>query len=263
VPKDISYQVGFGKFSAYAKSDSADATGYSNQLLIGATSDSLVQDKDGPKLNLYLNSEGFVNGSVTDQNPLFIAKLYDENGINTTGRGIGRDLTMVIDNDQSKRIVLNDYYQAQINAYQEGEVRYQFKDLKPGKHTIVFRAFDVFNNVSEATLDFEIKLADQPVIDHLLNFPNPFTNFTTFHFDHNQAGQGIQTSIQIFTVDGRLVKTLLFEGLANGNHFDQINWDAKDEYGDKLANGVYIYKAKLKIPGLKTVEQYQKLLLLN
>jgi hypothetical protein len=263
VPKDISYQVGLGKFSAYAKSDSIDASGYSNQLLIGATADSLIQDKEGPILHLFLNNENFVNGSITDQNPLFIAKLFDENGINTTGRGIGRDLTMVIDNDQSKRIVLNDYYQAQINAYKQGEVRYQFKDLKPGKHTLTFRAFDVINNVSEATLDFEIKQSAVPVIDRLLNFPNPFNTFTTFHFDHNQSGQAIQASIQVFTVDGRLVKTLTYEGIATGNHFDQITWDAKDDYGDQLANGVYIYKAKLKIAGLKTVEQYQKLLLLN
>jgi hypothetical protein len=263
VPKDISYQVGFGKFSAYAKSDSIDATGYSNQILIGGTSDSILNDKDGPELKLYLNSENFVNGSITNENPIFIAKLFDLNGINTTGRGIGRDLSLVLDNDQSKRIVLNDYYQAQINDYQKGELRYQFKDLKPGKHTVVFRAFDVLNNVSESSIEFEVKQSSDAEIKHLLNYPNPFTNSTVFHFDHNQSGQAIQTSIQVFTVDGRLVKTLLYDGIANGNHFDQLNWDGKDEFGDQLAKGVYIYKAKLKVAGAKSVEQYQKLLLLN
>jgi len=263
VPKDISYQVGFGKFSAYAKSDSIDATGFSNKILIGGTSDSMLNDKDGPELKLYLNSENFVNGSITDERPLFIAKLFDLNGINTTGRGIGRDLSMVIDNDQSKRIVLNDYYQAQINDYQKGELRYQFKDMKPGKHTLVFRAFDVLNNVSESSIEFEVKQSTATEIKNLLNYPNPFTNATVFHFDHNQSGQAIQASIQVFTVEGRLVKTLLFDGIANGNHFDQLSWNGKDEFGDQLAKGVYIYKAKLKVAGLKTVEQYQKLLLLN
>lgn len=263
VPKDISYQNGFGKFSAYASNGTTDASGYSNLITIGGTSDSISSDKIGPELKLFMNDEKFVNGGLTDENPTFFAKLFDENGINTTGRGIGRDLTLVLNNENSKAIVVNDYYQATINTYQSGEVRYKFKNLPVGKHTLRFRAYDAYNNPSESNLDFEIKPAGNPAIQHVLNYPNPFTRSTVFHFDHNQAGQEISVSIQIFTVNGQLIKTLDYSGFAEGNHFSELTWNANDEYGDRIANGVYIYKVKLKVSGQKPIEQFQKLVVLN
>jgi len=263
VPKDISYQFGFGKFSAYANNGVFDASGYSNSLIIGGTSDSIGSDKTGPELKLFMNDDKFVNGGLTDENPTFIAKLFDENGINTTGRGIGRDLTLVLNNENSKAIVVNDYYQATINSYQSGEVRYKFKNLPVGKHTLRFRSYDAYNNPAESSLDFEIKPAGKPSIQHVLNYPNPFTRSTVFHFDHNQAGQDISVSIQIFTVNGQLIKTLDYDGYAEGNHFSELSWNGNDEYGDKLANGVYIYKVKFRVSGQKPIEQFQKLVVIN
>lgn len=263
VPKDISYQFGYGKFSAYASNGVSDASGYSNSLIIGGTSDSIGSDKTGPELKLFMNDEKFVNGGLTDENPTFIAKLFDENGINTTGRGIGRDLTLVLNNENSKAIVVNDYYQATINSYQSGEVRYKFKNLPIGKHTLRFRSYDAYNNPAESSLDFEIKPAGKPSIQHVLNYPNPFTRSTVFHFDHNQAGQDISVSIQIFTVNGQLIKTLDYDGYAEGNHFSELSWNGNDEYGDKLANGVYIYKVKFRVSGQKPIEQFQKLVVIN
>ncbi len=263
VPKDIAYEFGKGKISYYGENQNTDAGGFENTILIGGTSDSIKTDNAGPLLKLYMNDEKFVNGGLTNENPVFIAKLFDENGINTTGRGIGRDLTGVLNNDNTKSVVMNDYYQAYINSYQSGEVIYKYKNLPVGKHLLKFKAYDVYNNVSEATLEFEVKKAENTQISHLLNYPNPFNNFTTFHFDHNQCCENLSVMIQIFTVSGKLVKTLQTEVLANGTHFDQLNWDGLDDYGDKLAKGVYIYKLKLKSPGNKVAEKIEKLVILN
>ncbi len=263
VPKDIAYEYGKGKISYYSNNDIADANGYDNKILIGGTSDSASIDKKGPEIKLFLNDEKFVNGGLSNESPTFIAKLYDENGINTTGRGIGRDLTGILNNNYTQSIIMNDYYQATINSYQSGEVQYKYKNLRAGKHQIKFKAYDVYNNLSEAILDFEVKNSAKPEITHLLNYPNPFNDHTTFHFDHNQPGENISVMIQIFTVSGKMIKTLQTDIFADGNHFDQLNWDAKDEFGDRLAKGVYIYKLKLKSPGNKAVEKIEKLVILN
>lgn len=263
IPKDISYQYGLGKFSAYALSSKTDATGFNKTLLVGGTSDSVGTDKNGPELDLFMNDEKFVNGGITDENPTFIGKLFDDNGINTTGRGIGRDLTLVLDNETSKSIVLNDYYQATLNSYQSGEVRYQFKGLSTGKHTLKFRAFDAFNNPAEASLDFEVKPQSKPELQHVLNYPNPFTRNTVFHFDHNQAGQNISVMIQVFSVTGQLIRTLSWEGIASGNHFQELSWNGNDEYGDRIGTGVYVYKVRLKSTADKPAEQFQKLVIFN
>ncbi|MCF8254998.1 MAG: type IX secretion system sortase PorU [Bacteroidia bacterium] len=263
VPKDISYEYGFGKLSYFTENGTTDGNGFNSKIIIGGTGDSTATDKIGPEIKLYLNDEKFSNGGLTNENPKLLVKLFDENGINTTGRGIGRDLTFVLDNNNTQAVVVNDYYQAAINSYQSGEVKYDISNLTPGKHTLKFRAYDVYNNPSEASVDFEVKIAENPSIEHLLNYPNPFNNATTFHFDHNLSGEEISVMIQIFTVSGRLTKTLYGQAMGQGSHFDQITWDGKDEYGDKLANGVYIYKVKLKSPGHKTIEKLEKLVILN
>ena len=155
------------------------------------------------------------------------------------------------------------FYQATLNSYQSGEVFHLISNLPAGKHQIKFKAYDVYNNMSEATLDFEVKSSDKPSLSQLLNYPNPFNNFTTFHFDHNLSGEDMKVMIQIFTISGKLVKTLQTQVMLQGTHFDQLQWDGKDDYGDKLANGVYIYKCKVLVPGQKTIEKTEKLVILN
>ncbi len=263
VPKDIAYEYGFGKISYYASTSNTDASGFTNTILIGGTSGKVETDNIGPEIKLYLNNTNFVNGGLTSQNAKLIVKLFDQNGINTTGKGIGRDLSFHLNENLTQSVVVNDYYQATLNSYQSGEVMYELKDLPPGKHTLKFKAFDTYNNASEASVEFEVKSNDKAAIANLLNYPNPFTTKTTFHFDHNLRGENMQVLLQIFTVNGKLVRTFREEIITEGSHFEQFVWDGTDEFGDRLANGVYLYKVKIKAEGQPIAEKIEKLLLLN
>lgn len=263
VPKDIAYEFGRGKISYYANTEATDASGFTNTILIGGTSTNVAADNIGPEIKLYLNNENFPNGGLTSQSPKLIVKLFDQNGINTTGKGIGRDLSFHLNENLTQSVVVNDYYQATLNSYQSGEVVYELKDLPAGKHILKFKAFDTYNNPSEASLEFEVKSNEKPAIANLLNYPNPFTTKTTFHFDHNMRGESLMVLLQIFTINGKLVKSFQDQILADGSHFESFTWDGKDEYGDRLANGVYIYKVKVKAEGKAIAERIEKLLLLN
>jgi flagellar hook assembly protein FlgD len=97
----------------------------------------------------------------------------------------------------------------------------------------------------------------------ILNYPNPFSTNTTFHFDHNKAGENLTVMIYVYTVSGKLVKTLSTQVTPANSHFDQLTWNGLDDYGDKLANGVYIYKVQVKGITGKTAEATQKLVILN
>jgi hypothetical protein len=132
--------------------------------------------------------------------------LKDANGINITGRGVGRDIAMVVNNDVTKNTSLNEYYQAKIDSYQEGEVRYPMKDMPQGKNMLKTRAYDIYNNSSDAMLEFVVATSAEVALQHVLNYPNPFTTNTTFHFDHNKAGEAITVQVQIFTITGKLIK---------------------------------------------------------
>jgi hypothetical protein len=262
VPKDIDYKYGFGKISYYANNDTTDASGYEGKALIGGTSDSIWVDNKGPEIKLYMNDEKFVNGGLVPENSLFIAKIYDENGINTTSRGVGRDLNAVMNKENTNTLIMNDFYRSNLNTYQSGIVNYNYKDLPLGSNKIKFQAYDIFNNVGEAEVEFIVANDSKIALQNVLNYPNPFTTKTSFHFDHNKAGQDMQVLIQVFTVSGKLVKSLQKDVLAVNSHFSDIEWDGRDDYGDSIGKGVYIYKVKIKAQG-KTEEAYQKLVVLN
>ncbi|MES2688997.1 MAG: T9SS type A sorting domain-containing protein, partial [Bacteroidota bacterium] len=263
VPKDISYQFGRGKISYYINNQAVDGNGYNQNFLVGGTTDSSATDITGPQIQLFMNDEKFVTGGLTDQNPVFIAKLYDENGINTIGKGIGRELSLIIDNELSKATPVNDYYEAKKDSYTEGNVKYPLKNLATGKHIATLKAWDSYNNSSESSVEFNVASNENMALQYVLNYPNPFTTNTTFHFDHNKAGENLSVMVQIYTIGGKLAKTLNTEVTASTSHFSDLKWNGLDDFGDKLGKGVYIYKVKVKTANGKSSEATQKLVILN
>lgn len=263
VPKDISFAYGPGKISYYATNGVTDATGYYKNVVVGGGAKNVTPDNDGPKVSLFFNDSNFVSGGTTNEKPVLYANLIDSSGINTLGTGIGHDISAVIDANSSKPIILNDFYEASLNSYQSGRVRYQFDELSEGNHTISFKVWDIQNNSSVVNADFVVAKSEELALNHVLNYPNPFTTKTKFYFEHNQACNPLKVTVQIFTISGKLVKTLQRSVTCEGFRPEGIDWDGKDEYGDKLARGVYIYKVAILNSDNKKAEKTEKLVILN
>jgi flagellar hook assembly protein FlgD len=100
-------------------------------------------------------------------------------------------------------------------------------------------------------------------LDHVLNYPNPFTTRTTFYFEHNQVCSQLEAQVQIFTVAGRLVRTINQTVNTVGFRSQGIEWDGKDDFGDQLAKGVYVYSVKVNSPDGQKAEKIEKLVLLR
>ncbi|WP_045475104.1 type IX secretion system sortase PorU [Winogradskyella sp. PG-2] len=268
VPRDIGIPVGNGKVSFYAQTSNplSDQAGANFDVKIGGINENAPEDNIGPVINLFMNDENFVSGGITNESPNLLAKLQDENGINTAS-GIGHDITAIIDGDETNPIVLNDYYQANIDDYTNGSLSYPFRDLEPGIHTLTIKAWDVYNNSSTAEIQFTVFDKDEElVVENVLNYPNPFVSYTEFWFNHNSV-EPLDVSVQIFTVSGKLVRTL--NGQTTGGSKDvsslskDIIWDGRDDFGDKIGKGVYVYKLKVRSDRLnKQVEKIQKLVIL-
>lgn len=263
VPKDIDYTFGKGKISYYAENGSFDAFGEDTRLIIGGVDPKGIKDDNGPQISMYLNDNTFVNGGICNENPLLIIDLFDENGINAAGNGVGHDLLAVIDGNSSKPLVLNEYYIANLDSYQSGKINYPLSKLAAGKHTLSVKAWDVNNNSAEANLEFFVQAKEELELKHVLNYPNPFTIKTEFYFEHNQVNTELETQIQIFTVSGKLVKTINQDVLTNGFRSSGIAWDGLDEYGAQLAKGVYVYRVKVKSSDGKIAEKTEKLVILK
>lgn len=264
VPQDIDYNFGNGKVSYYARSNQiqADGAGAFTNFIIGGTDTNGIQDNEGPNIELYLNDENFVNGGITDANPVLIAKIKDNYGINTTGNGIGHNLTAIIDNATDNQIILNDYYQTEKDSFNMGTVRYNLEDLSVGKHTLMVRAWDINNNHSEQELSFEVVSSEKLTLSHVLNYPNPFTTHTDFYFEQNQNGGLFDIQIQIFTISGKLVKTINTNQYIEGNRSNPISWDGLDDFGDKIGKGVYMYRLRVRNQNNEIAEKIEKIVIL-
>jgi hypothetical protein len=263
VPKDITYNFGKGKISYYAHNGVNDANGYYDKIVIGGSNPNAVADNQGPNVNLFMNDKKFVSGGTTNENPKIYAEITDVSGINTIGTGIGHDVVAVLDENSSKPIILNDYYVSDLNTYQSGKIRYPLNELAEGNHTLSLKVWDVQNNSTSSFTDFVVSSQADLALTHILNYPNPFTSKTKFFIEHNQCCVSLKVLIQIYTISGKVVKSINKTINNEGFRFDGIEWDGKDEYGDKLARGVYIYRVSVTDGAKKKADKIEKLVILN
>ncbi|MGE5518512.1 MAG: T9SS type A sorting domain-containing protein, partial [Candidatus Dadabacteria bacterium] len=155
------------------------------------------------------------------------------------------------------------FYETDLNSYQRGTVHFQLPEMAAGRHSLKIKAWDVMNNSSEYILEFIVIPFGVLQIDHVLNYPNPFTTSTSFWFEHNYPGVDLNVKVEVFTVNGRLIKTLIQTINSAGNRSSDIQWDGTDTYGNKIGRGVYVYRLRVRTPNGLTAEKWERLVLLN
>ncbi|GAA3727078.1 type IX secretion system sortase PorU [Flavobacterium ginsengisoli] len=264
VPRDIRIPVDNGRISFYSKKNEAleNQTGYNNTIKIGGINENAPQDNISPKVKLYMNDETFVSGGITNESPFLLAFLEDENGINTAS-GIGHDIVAILDGDVSNPYILNDYYQTKLDDYTNGNLRFPLRNLAPGLHTISFTAWDVYNNPVTSEIQFTVVGDDSLTLSHVLNYPNPFSTYTQFWFSHNRPYEPLEVQVQVMTITGKVVWTKNQTVTTEGFLSREITWDGRDDFGDKIGKGVYIYKLTVKSNLTnKKAEKYEKLVIL-
>ena len=263
VPQDISFQYGNSRISYYAENGEEDAQGYNEDAVIGGIDTAAISDDQGPDISLYMNDDSFVSGGITDENPDLFAKVFDENGINMVGNGVGHNIEAVIDGNTSESIILNDFYEADLDTYKSGRISYPFYDLEEGNHTLSLKVWDVYNNSEKSEIEFVVAKEENFTLEHVLNYPNPFTTRTEFYFEHNQMCDYLDVQIQVFTVSGKLVKSINKRVRSEGFRSEGIAWNGRDDFGGKIGRGVYVYQLKVLNEAGEKVEKFEKLVILN
>ncbi|ASZ10790.1 type IX secretion system sortase PorU [Chitinophaga pendula] len=251
VPKDIDYKAGEGKIVYYAAGEKVDAAGVLGAVQIGGTA---VADKDetGPAIRVYLDNEWFKDGGITGENPVLLVHLADSSGINTTGYGIGHQMTGMLDGT-GEYFILNDYFEASLNSYRRGSIRYPLYNLPEGWHDLEVRAWDTYNNSGKARIRFKVVKASTLAIEEAGNYPNPFYDVTRFFFHHNQQGQLLELHLEVFTGAGQLVKSKRETIKVSGQRYEGMLWDGTSNSGAHAAPGIYYYRLTVSQEGRKRV----------
>jgi hypothetical protein len=254
---DITYGGELGRVGVYFTDQVEDGFVFRDSIYIGAGGN-VLQDTDPPDAQIYFGDRAYRPGDQVSSSPLIILDLNDSSGINLTGSP-GHEIMLYA--DEVQEFDLTDYFEYQVNSYREGGLEHQLSYLVPGLHQMKLRVWDSFNHPYQLEFTLET-VATEPTADYLseiLNYPNPFSRETSITFKIIEAAE---FEIEIYTVGGRLIKKLGPEYCTPVFVYDRFSWDGRDFEGDKVANGVYLYKVKAKFSG-ETISKIGRLIVMR
>lgn len=263
VPKDINYSDATGLLNLYSISNDKTmrAHGTSEKFTVGGSVESR-NDSIGPSIYCYLNSPSFVDGGDVNTTPFFVAKLSDRDGINAAGSGIGHDLQLVIDGDMTKTYNLNDYFTYDFGTYTSGSTYYSIPELAPGKHQLTFRAWDIQNNSSATTLNFNVVSGLRPSLFDIGVTENPAKTSTTFIVSHDRRESNMDVVIELFDTSGRQLWRHAESGIPTSDTYT-VTWNLSVDGGRPLGTGVYLYRVKVASEGSSYTSKAKKLIVVR
>lgn len=266
VPRDIAYSDSLARIHVYGNGQGEsgyDAVGSFSNFFLNGRNEDAENIFDGPELDVYLNDESFVNGTLTNPDPILYADIFSEAGVNTTGAGVGHEITATLTNEDQpgseQTFILNNFYESELDDFTRGQIQFPLDNLADGRYALRVRAWDVFNNVGEKQVFFEVAGGDALSIRNVYNYPNPMHNVTRFAFEHNQPiGQPLDVFIRVYTLSGRPVAQLRETVMASGN-LEMFEWHGRDDDQNRLAAGTYLYHLRVRTDGLEGRQSREKI----
>lgn len=249
VPKDVSYSKLKGKINlyAYAPDTALEAMGVNRSLrIVEGTPSQEITDTTPPLIeHCYLNNPSLKDNFIVGTTPLLVAKVFDINGINITGGGVGHDISLVIDNRFDLSYNLNNYYTASETEAGKGEIIYMLPQLDEGDHTATLTVWDVFNNVTRHSFKFRVNKDLPPSATEARLYPNPSKRGEPINFElyTDNPGENLQAYIEVFDFTGKRVSiSEEIQVQAGINAPIQLSWTPTTSYGTTIASGHYLYR---------------------
>ena len=217
-------------------------------------------DSTGPDISLSFSGKPFIPaGNLVSPGDILEIELSDPSGINLAG-GLGHGISIELDGDATSAINLTGLFNFDQDDFTTGRLSYSLDQIGPGEHSIKLKAWDNANNSSSVSFTVDIVNSSNLAIRELLNYPNPMVDRTSFSYSLTQTVEKL--TLEIFTLSGRKINSFQRFALAAA-YYDDIVWDGRDVYGDRVATGVYIFKATAQPTIGDAVEEFGKIVVIN
>lgn len=259
IPMDINYSCESGLINLYAVDSTytQEAMGSFDKFLLGGTEENLTNDGFGPSIKTYLNSASFVSGDKVNETPRLIAILEDADGINTAG-GLGHNLVAIVDGEASMTYNLNEYYVSNAGGYTQGTISFLMPELPEGRHTLMLRAWDMMNNSSTTTIEFEVVKGLAPSLVQVLTMPDLANKGTTFILTHDRPENEMTVTIEVFDLAGRSLWNHNELVIAPDNNYT-YTWNHRTSSGRLLDTGIYLYRVIVSSPTGRSESKAQRI----
>lgn len=220
------------------------------------------RDIQNPLLDVTFDGIHIINGEIVSPNPEIFIALKDENpylimdsAADTALFKIflaapGKSLERQYFNSHTENLM--EFLPAQ-DQKNRAKIFFRPKLKDDGMYTLWVQATDKSGNNS-GIVDYriEFEVVNQSSITEVLNFPNPFSTSTQFIFTLTGSQIPDEFKIQIMTISGKVVREIMQEEFGTiriGRNFSEYKWDGRDEFGDRLANGIYLYRVIARLHG--------------
>lgn len=218
-------------------------------------------DRINPILDVTFDGVHILDGDIVSAKPTIVMELDDENPYLIMDEPADTGLFAVYLKRPSSITQERIYFTKEGSAQMiftpaqapENKCKIEFPAIfsEDGVYELIVQAKDKSNNNS-GDVDYHIsfEVVNKSTITNIINYPNPFSTSTRFVFVLTGSEIPTDFRIQIMTISGKVVKEI---GLAEigpiniGRNITQYAWDGKDEYGDQLANGIYLYRVMTRI----------------
>ena len=245
---------------AYDRRDTLEAKGSNSDFYIYGYEDAAVADTIGPTIiTMGLNDNNFVDGSDINESPLLLATVFDESGVNFSSAGIGHSMSLTLDGTNTFGDLVSFYTPMFTEEGTLGSINYQLSDLAPGPHTLRLRVWDVYNNVGEKTISFNVVNGLAPEIAEVYCAANPASVETSFYVKHNRPDAVVSVTIEVYDLMGRLVWQTSQSGRSDMYTSTPVTWDLHDIGGRRVPRGIYVYRATITTDGIREASKAKKL----
>jgi hypothetical protein len=249
-----------GKISVHAWNDTA--CGNAAVEVAVARGEANPNDTLGPRIQFYADGKPLQDNLLVPSDFTLTCVLEDESGINVLNRVRPRNLILSLQVNSGELVPLADHFQYDLGSCRRGGFSYPLQlDPLDLTHTLALQASDNLGNRSLHEVAVQVLSSTHLEIGRVVNYPNPVrgehTWFTFF------LSKPAVVRIRIFTVSGRLIRTMGLENKSSG--LNQIYWDTRDELGNRIGNGIYIYKIEAECDALSKEEtsEVSKLMILR
>ncbi len=206
----------------------------------------VIRDSIKPAVSVTFDGKEIVNGDVVPYKPDILITLKDNNPL-----PLDTNLFIIYYNGDpfiysDKDVKIN------MQPYPNSEMQIEWKpELSEGQNTLQIYAKDASGNLSDsAGLKLVFNVYKNPDLVNVFNYPNPFQNDTYFTFELHGMDVPEEFLIKIYTVAGRLIRDISLPASELKIGFNKIYWNGRDQDGDRIANGVYLYKMISKSGGV-------------
>lgn len=251
MPADISDNFREASISmiAYSEDFSREASGLNHECYVYGYDEEAAEDNEPPVIeSLVLNHPSFKSGDDVNADPMLIATVRDNVGINLSSAGIGHQMTVTLDDKTSYNDVPF-YFTPSADGSPSGDIAYPLEGLTEGSHTLRLRVFDTNGNSASKTVDCFVREGLAPTIFDIYSDANPATTEANFYISHNRPDGMLTVTVAVYNLLGHKLWDQTVTGRSDMFLSSPVTWDLTDGTGRRVNRGIYIYRATVTADG--------------